>query len=544
MATAFVRHAAPRLVQSPPGRVPGWSLQIPVFGILLLIVGLCCPVVAAADGPAVSDGLAAAAALEGAFVEVIARAEASVVAIWRDRTPPEALAERRAFGFQQRFRGMNDERPADPHDATFAPNEFGAGIVVDANGLILTNYHLVQGGPVFGRNDARSDQRLFVRLADRRGFDARILAADPRSDLAVLKIEANDLKPMTIGGTGPVRKGQLVVALGNPYAIARDGSASATWGIVSNVTRRLPHERDSTGAERYQKETLHHLGVLLQVDTRLELGTSGGALLNLKGELIGITTSLAALAGYEKSAGFAVRLDDSMVRVIETLKQGKEVEYGFLGIGPEDVQIGQRDPLFESVARRFGQWGAARVVKASPELPARGQLEVDDYILAINDDPVMSRSDLMRLIGLAGPQSKVRVHLYRPRRERDLVAEIELGKWPVTDEEGIIASSPTWPLWQGLTVDYSTARQRGLFQVESARGLFDSVLVRAVDPESPASRAGIERDDHVTHVNGRPVKNPQEFQDAVRHVEGPATLRIWSQTAGRGDYRDVVVPVR
>src|SRR5262249_42495116 len=139
----------------------------------------------------------------------------------------------------------------------------------------------------------------------------------------------------------PVRKGQIVIALGNPYAIARDGSASATWGIVSNISRQAMAEGEPTDSEARRNETIHHLGTLIQLDARLDLGTSGGALLNLQGELIGMTTSLAAIVGYEKSAGFAIPFDDSMKRIIESLRQGKEVEYGFLGVTPGEILPGE-----------------------------------------------------------------------------------------------------------------------------------------------------------------------------------------------------------
>src|SRR5207302_1902592 len=130
---------------------------------------------------------------------------------------------------------------------------------------------------------------------DRRGYYARIIAADPRSDLAILSIDyaalglkSSDLHAIPLRAlSAPLRKGQLVVALGNPYAIARDGSASASWGMISNIARRpAPVRQRETGVPR--SETIHQFGTLLQVDTRMELGTSGGALVNLRGELVGV----------------------------------------------------------------------------------------------------------------------------------------------------------------------------------------------------------------------------------------------------------------
>jgi len=269
------------------------------------------------------DGLAAAAAIEETFVSIIDKASPAVVALARERVAPQAQPAFPNWNLRRRFGGPED-RPEtlDPVDPQYAPSEFGAGVIIDSAGLILTNYHLVQGVAVVGTNADGESPRLFVRFADRRIEEGRILAADPRSDLAVIKVAANDLPTIPLAPATTVRRGQLVVALGNPYSIARDGSASASWGIIGNIARRMPHERGTPASERQVKETLYHLGILLQVDTRLELGTSGGALLNLKGELIGLTTSLAAISGYERASGFAIRLDEPMLRVIETLRQG------------------------------------------------------------------------------------------------------------------------------------------------------------------------------------------------------------------------------
>ncbi|MCY2966444.1 MAG: trypsin-like peptidase domain-containing protein, partial [Planctomycetota bacterium] len=344
---------------------------------VVVVIWVCCGFANVAPA---ADGLEAAAAIEDAFVSIIEKVEPSVVAISRERVPvnqPEVL--RGPWNPRRGRMPFMEDRAAeslDPVDPMFAPNEFGTGVIIEETGLVLTNYHLVQGSRIAGRGEDKGDQRLYVRLFDRRVFEAEIKAADARSDLAVLQLISTGQPPIAglpvvkFGPTTPVKKGQFVVALGNPYAIARDGSASASWGIISNITRRLPQERDTTPAERQKSEMLYHLGVLLQVDTRLELGTSGGALVNLKGELIGLTTSLAAISGYEKSAGFAIRLDEPMLRVIESLRQGKEVEYGLLGVMPEDVQVAL-DPLLREHANRIAQGGAARV-KIEPEhfLPA------------------------------------------------------------------------------------------------------------------------------------------------------------------------------
>src|SRR5436190_7283524 len=264
-----------------------------IAGSAAIVSALLLPIAANSVNGQEPNGLAAAAAIQDAFIKAIEMAEKSVVSISRDKRQAAIFHPDNRIPFGR-------ERGADPADLNWVPNEFGAGLIIDKAGLILTNYHLVRGGPVEGKPDQKADQTLYVRLSDRRGFEARIIAADPRSDLAVLKIPVGDLPAFKLENkTLPVRKGQFVIALGNPYAIARDGSASATWGIVSNISRQAMAEGDASDSERRQNETIHHFVTLIQLDARLDLGTSGGAVLNLQGELIGITTSLAAIVGYE-----------------------------------------------------------------------------------------------------------------------------------------------------------------------------------------------------------------------------------------------------
>ena len=217
-----------------------------------------------------ANALAAAAAMERAFVKVIAEAEKSLVSIARVKRNT-ARPQRRFDNF---FPRVNRDR-ANPASPDFIPNEFGAGIIVaplkrNSERFILTNYHVVKGGPTAKKNAAPAEYRLYVRFANRRGCFCRILAADPRSDLAILKIDyaalglkPGDLKPLKLGPAATFRKGQLVLALGNPYALARDGSASVSWGMISNISRRPKPAGESPDLLTRKKETIHHFGTLL-----------------------------------------------------------------------------------------------------------------------------------------------------------------------------------------------------------------------------------------------------------------------------------------
>jgi len=474
---------------------------------------------ASADEP---DGLAATRAIERQFVDVIGRCEGAVVSIVKVR--PDAQEQRRGFVPFPR------ERQADrAADLTSAPAAFGSGVIianeVDAAArFVLTNYHVLQPDREGEASAARGP--VVVRLANHRVARAVVIAADPRSDLAMLRlvlsgtgIDPADVAPIPLGDASDLRKGQIVLALGNPYAIGRDGSASASWGLISNISRRAAAEGDDAG-ESEPGGTIHQYGTLLHVDTRLSLGTSGGALVNLEGRLIGLTTSLAALEGYEKSVGYAIPIDAAMRRVIDSLLKGYEVEYGFLGILPRDVAL---DGL-RGFPVATGQVSAARADFVSAGSPAaRAGLRSDDVILQIDGQPVRSADDLMRDIGLLGPGTLARIDVWRQSRQKRLQIDVTLGKWPVWDDSQIVATQRRYPTWRGLDVDYPTARRRFLTS-EVLERYHRAVLVLNVAGETASHAAGLRPGDLVTHVGNVAVETPQQFRNAVAGRSDTVTL--------------------
>jgi serine protease Do len=493
--------------------------------LTLCAVALCLiafsPEVGRAQDP---QGLAAAVSLERVLIDVIHRVEPSVVSIARVR-PGTNSGRLSALEIDPENR-FEADRPENPD---FVPNEFGAGVVIAPPGggqrYILTNYHVVHGGP----GAKAGESQIYVRFGDRRGYYAQIVAGDPRSDLAVLGIDytalgikPTDLKPILLRSeTSTLEKGQLVLGLGNPYAIARDGSATASWGMISNVSRRPAPTRVREFGLPQSDSSIHQFGTLLQVDTRMELGTSGGALVNLRGELIGITTSLAALEGYERSAGFAIPIDEFTRRVIDTLCRGYEVEYGFLGLTLKTM-------LPDQLRRRYGvnfkQASAVEVKTVYPNSPAWiAQVRQEDLILDIEGHPLLDQFDLMRYVALYGPEATVRLKIWRPSESSELTLAAKLAKWPVMEDDAIIATSRRYPPWRGLIVDYPTGRYKYFGWPPQFR---DAVVVGSVGARSPAQAAGLAEGDFIASVNSVPVRTPQEFQEAVRAADGPVTLEL------------------
>lgn len=395
-------------------------------------------------------------------------------------------------------KSREERRKLDLADPGHVPEAFGSGVVIDANGLILTNYHVV-----------RDATKIFVRLPGDKASYADIHAADPRSDLAILRVRDRRLLPLPalpLGDAGRVQRGHFVLTIANPFAAGfRDGEPSASWGIVSNLRRRSfgnwP-ENDNRG------RPLHSYGTLIETDTRVPLGSSGGALLNLNGELIGLMAVLPAIHGLDVPGGFAQPLDAGMRRILEVLKRGEEVEYGFLGVStdtrPKGVLI--TDVRFGSPAER------------------EAHLRAGDVILAINGVPINSNDDLFLQLGtqLAGTKIKIQY-------QRGAVREVDvtLGKIHLTGKP-IASSLGKRPYFRGLRVDDTTllATQPQV----PVRMVPQGVLVSQVQPGSPAALAELRSGDVITRVRvagqWRPVSSPAAFYDAVNAARGPVELEL------------------
>jgi len=380
------------------------------------------------------------------------------------------------------------QKKLDLADPTNVPPSFGSGIVVDgAKGLILTNFHVVQ--------DAA---KIYVRLPGGRGSYADIHAADSRSDLAVLKLLNGNILPLKaipLGNADKMERGQFVLTLSNPFAAGfRDGQPSASYGILSNIRRRtVTHLK-----EEERVKPFHYYSTLLQTDARLHLGCSGGALLNLQGELVGLLTSLAAIQGGETPGGFAIPINANMGPILETLKRGEEVDYGFLGVGfdqrPANGALGV--PL--------------TVVGEGSPADIDGKLKGGEVLLAVNGQPIHESDDVYTTIGMQLAGTKVKLH-YR-RGANETIVDVTLAKLHVPGKK-IVSSLGTRPYVRGLRVDYSSLIVQ--LQERPARVIPKGVLVSNVMANTAADKAKIKAGDVITHVNQTEVATPAAFYQAV-----------------------------
>ncbi len=433
--------------------------------------------VVAQDSPATE--LTAARALEDAFVRCIEKAEQSVVAIARGR----------------RGAGRELQQP------TFVPHEYCAGVVVGENGLLLTNYHSL----------GKVDENDYVVWKQGKSFPAKVRAADPWSDLAILEIKDSGLKPIEFGDSAGLKKGRIFIALGNPHAIARDGNVSATWGIVSNISRKIDGPLqggvDADTVDPRSRETLYHFGGLIQTDAKLAKGTSGGPMLDLDGKMIGLSTSIAVLAGFEKGTGYAIPVDARFRRVVEKLKRGEEIENGFLGVAP-------RNPF-----RDRGEVGVVldRVEQGTPA--AMDGLSVNDEIVQIDDQQVRTIDDLFFKVGSMPPGHTAQITVRSARRgffdKKEVTLPVRLTKKPHTASRPIIAKVQQ-RYWRGVRVDYGTALSLKRISTLDPEGC---VIVTDVKKDSAAWRAGLRIGSVISHVDDEGVTTPEQFYAAVAGAE-------------------------
>jgi serine protease Do len=387
-------------------------------------------------------------------------------------------------------------------DPAHVPESSGSGVVIDETGLVLTPYHVVHGAT-----------KVFVVLPGGVSSYADVFAADPRSDLAVLRLLRPKLKlrAVRLGDGGKVERGQFIVGLAFPHAPGfRTGKPSAAWGLVSNVQQRAT----GLGTDEAQFRTIFHYGGLLLTDARVNLGTSGGLLLNLKGEAVAVTDTLAGAAGPDAVGSLALPLDVGLQRILAVLKKGEEVEYGFLGVS------------FDRQAEKAEGAVLASVTEGSPAEQAG--LKDGHIILAVEGQPVHDTDDLLRALATHFAGAKVRLEVRKPSGTAKV--DVVLAKYYVPGK--VIATEPgERPYFRGLRVDYTSlvVQQPGTTATSIPRG----VLITDVQPKSQAAKGDLKAGVIITHVNERAVETPRAFYEIVRDHKGPVRLTLYTTEAGQ-----------
>jgi Do/DeqQ family serine protease len=343
------------------------------------------------EAPAPPPGENNRAAAPGSYADVVDRIRPAVVTVWSQRR----VRAPRQFPFaddpllREFFGGLFGSAQGRAQQQI----GLGSGVVVRADGYIVTNHHVIDGA-----------QEIRIEFADRRGYDAKLIGSDPPSDLAVLKVEAQDLPTLNLGNSDEVRVGDVVLAVGNPLGIGQ----TVTAGIISAKGR-------STGLSDGSFEDF------LQTDAPINQGNSGGALVNTSGLLVGINSQILSPSGGNIGIGFAI--PSNMTRmVMEQLMASGKVERGHLGVAIQ--------PMTPDIAKKLNLSEMRGVVVASvapDSAAARARLQQGDVILAFNGKPVSDGNTLRNQVAASRPGTEVELTILRDGREQNV--RVTLGEY-------------------------------------------------------------------------------------------------------------------
>ena len=377
---------------------------------------------------------------------------------------PEGLENHPFYEFFRRFEQM----PRQPQSG------MGSGFIVEPDGVILTNAHVVQGA-----------DKVTVRLSDRREFEGTIVGVDKATDIAVVRIEARDLPTVKLGDPRSVRVGEWVLAIGSPFGFEN----TVTAGIVSATSRSLPNGTYVP---------------FIQTDAAVNPGNSGGPLFNLQGEVIGVNSQIYSRSGGYQGLAFAIPIDVAAEVKGQLLEHGK-VERGKIGVAIQEVT--------HSLARSFGLERPRGALVASVEEggPAdKAGIEPGDVLLAIDGKPIERSNEVPPLVAAVRPGAKATFELWRGGERKTIAVtvgalegeQVALANGSGGESEGKL----------GLAVRPLTAEEKR--QLDGTQGL---VVQNA---SGPAARAGIRPGDIVTAVNGTPVKSAEELKKLIESAGG------------------------
>ena len=355
----------------------------------------------------------------------------------------------------------------------------GSGVIVDAEqGYLLTNQHVV----------AEADQ-IIVTLTDGRVVEAELVGADSETDIALLKIEAEELTAMPLADSDALEVGDYVVAIGNPFGLGQ----TVTAGIVSAVGR------SGLGIESYED--------FIQTDAAINFGNSGGALINLKGELVGINTAIYTGRGGNIGIGFAIPIEMARGIMDQLLTHG-EMQRGRIG-----VQIQDLTPDLAEALGTTHQKGAV-VAQVIPGTPADAAgIQRGDVVVEMNDEPVTGSSDLRNKVGLLRVGDAVNLTVIR--EGEPMTIDLAVG------ESGKLA------LGGGSQIPQLAGVVLGPLGPSSPLyGKVEGVLVMEVEPDSPAWDEGLREGDVIVEVNRHPVKEPDDVLSAVEGAPPPLLLNV------------------
>lgn len=395
--------------------------------------------------------------------------------------------------FREFFERSIPQAPRGSEGRQREAQSLGSGFIISTDGYVLTNNHVVEGA-----------DEIIVRLSDRSELQAKLIGADPRTDVALLKVEGKNLPTVRLGKSDELKVGAWVLAIGSPFGFDH----SVTAGIVSAKGRSLPNESYVP---------------FIQTDVAINPGNSGGPLFNLDGEVVGINSQIFTRSGGFMGLSFAIPISVAM-DVADQLKTDGKVSRGWLGVVIQEVN--------KDLAESFGlekPAGAlvAQVVDKGPA--AKGGLQVGDVILSLNGQPIVMSADLPHLVGALKPSSKVELEVVRDNERKKIKLEIgvlpEEGDTLAAEASGNALSSNRL----GVTVGELTAEQK---QSMELRG---GVVIKEV-LEGPAAMIGLRPGDVITHLNNQAIDSAKTFTDVAQNLPKNRSVSMRVLRQGRASF--------
>ena len=419
------------------------------------------------------------------FSDLAEDASPAVVNITSTRTVSQRNSYGRGFGdprydeFFERFFGQQP-RPSVPRENSRPVVSTGSGFIISSDGYLLTNNHVVE--------DA---DEVKVSLGDRREYKAEIIGTDPRSDVAVLKIDAEDLPTLKIGKSEKLRVGEWVVAIGSPFQLR----FSVTSGIVSAKGRSIPNGSDSTYVP------------FIQTDVAINPGNSGGPLFNLDGEVIGINSQIYTRSGGYMGVSFAIPIDYAM-DVADQLRENGYVARGWLGVSIQEVTSELAEALGMEIPK-----GAlvSQIIEDSPA--EKSGLKEEDVILFFDGEEIFYSSDLPLTVGSIRPESKVNAMILRDGKKKTV--QVIVGELP---KDPALAFENTQQNFLGLVVQNQAN--------DNQRSSVEGVLVTSVDPDGIAYESGIRRGDIIYSLARTRIENVNEFKEVLSELDNQRRTTI------------------
>ena len=444
---------------------------------------------AAPPPPIVVDGV------RTSYADVVERTSPAVVRIEAETKSRRVQSPSNPFGDDDFFRQF----PQRPNPQPRLERGLGSGVIVSADGTILTNAHVIDGA-----------EKITVLLQDNKTFEAKLVGADKPSDLAVLKIEAQNMPFLNLGNSDTVRVGDIVLAIGNPLGIGQ----TVTAGIISAKGRR-------TGLSDGSFEDF------LQTDAPINRGNSGGALVSLSGELIGINSQILAGGPSGGNIGIGFSIPSNMAKsVMEQLLRDGRVRRGMLGIGIQN--------LSEDTAQALGLKDTSGVLVSDVKKGSAAEkagVKRTDVITAINGEKIEDSNVLRNKVAGTLPGTEVRIGLLRDGNPIEVTATLD--EFEVTgdrnSESGDSEGNPerqsdTGKLGMSLQpVTPPIARQFGI------EGDSEGMIVTGVDADGAAARAGIARGDIILEINRQAASSTEAVESALQNAEGKPVLLLISR---------------